>query len=417
MGCVTNAVEFGLHKDRTFGEDWSVNANSVSGTATIGGDDYNWSFSGTGASTYGQINIEYGNNKAEASSGAYYTYQTNNGTNPQAYGVVYTGGFEAGDSTGQWIEFTPTQLRFGDGSIQTTAATGGGGDYLPLAGGTMTGNITFDGTSGQYIGKGTFDTSRGGNYGLSLVCSIGYELNWQAGWLTTTNQSSTTPRSFYLDSLAGTTLKAWDSSNDTGIDISHTAITFSDSTNCKLQGSGNDGNDHSWNWSLGNNISDLSNGSGELVLSGSTVDNGGTTLTVNSTHIKIDGNDGNGASNTCNIYTNQIKFDDNSASTSAIYSATGITFPDSSIMTTAVNTSGLLALNENNIGGFYLVGNSGEDPTTYYSNNGITFTDSTVQSTAGIPEAPIDGNYYVRKNGAWYQCTVYTLLGKNYLTV
>ena len=107
---------------------------------------------------------------------------------------------------------------------------GGGGSYLPLAGGTMTGAIVFDGTSGQYINKGNFDTSRGGNYGISLVCSIGYEFNWQAGWLTTTNQGSVTPRPLYLDSLAGTTLRVWNSATDTGVEVAHTGITFLDST-------------------------------------------------------------------------------------------------------------------------------------------------------------------------------------------
>ena len=111
---------------------------------------------------------------------------------------------------------------------------GGGGSYLPLAGGTMTGAIIFDGTSGQYISKGNFDSGRGGNYGISLVCSIGYEFNWQAGWLTTTQQGNTTPRPLYLDSLAGTTLRAWNSSTDTGTEVSHTGITFGDAT---VQGS------------------------------------------------------------------------------------------------------------------------------------------------------------------------------------
>ena len=107
---------------------------------------------------------------------------------------------------------------------------GGGGDFLPLAGGTMTGAIIFDGTSGQYINKGNFDTERGGNYGISLVCSIGYEFNWQAGWLTTTNQGSTTPRPLYLDSLAGTTLRSWDSATDTGVEVAHTGINVSNSS-------------------------------------------------------------------------------------------------------------------------------------------------------------------------------------------
>jgi hypothetical protein len=107
---------------------------------------------------------------------------------------------------------------------------GGGGSYLPLAGGTMTGPIVFDGTSGQYISKGNFDTSRGGNYGISLVCSIGYEFNWQAGWLTTTEQSSVTPRPLYLDSLAGTTLRAWNSATNTGTEVGHTGINVANAT-------------------------------------------------------------------------------------------------------------------------------------------------------------------------------------------
>jgi len=119
---------------------------------------------------------------------------------------------------------------------------GGGGSYLPLAGGTMTGPIVFDGTSGQYISKGNFDTSRGGNYGISLVCSIGYEFNWQAGWLTTTNQGTTTPRPLYLDSVAGTTLRAWNSTNDTGVEVSHGGVysNNTDGTSCSLATAGVD---------------------------------------------------------------------------------------------------------------------------------------------------------------------------------
>jgi len=114
-----------------------------------------------------------------------------------------------------------------DGTVVEVGGGGGGsGDYLPLSGGTMTGSIVFDGTSGQYINKGNFDTSRGGSYGISLVCAIGYEFNWQAGWLITTAQNNTTPRPLYLDSVAGTTLRAWSAADNTGVEISHTGITF-----------------------------------------------------------------------------------------------------------------------------------------------------------------------------------------------
>ena len=139
---------------------------------------------------------------------------------------LYPNYIATGDGT-NYVTLTTAGVRFADGTVQSTAATGGGsGSYLPLAGGTMTGNITFDGTSGQFIGKGQFDTSRGGNYGISLVCSIGYEFNWQAGWLTTTNQGSSAPRPLYLDSLAGTTLRVWDSSTDTGTEVTHNGIVM-----------------------------------------------------------------------------------------------------------------------------------------------------------------------------------------------
>jgi hypothetical protein len=106
-----------------------------------------------------------------------------------------------------------------------TMADVGGGDFLPLAGGTMTGDILF-GTASQYIGEGNFDTDRGGVNGLSLVCSVGYEFNWQAGWLTTTEQNSTTPRSLYLDGQAGTTLRVWNNTSDSGTHLSTTDLIF-----------------------------------------------------------------------------------------------------------------------------------------------------------------------------------------------
>jgi hypothetical protein len=62
-------------------------------------------------------------------------------------------------------------------------AAGGGGSFLPLAGGTMTGAITFDAVGLQNINKGTFDNSTGGYNGISLTCAVGYELNWQGGRL------------------------------------------------------------------------------------------------------------------------------------------------------------------------------------------------------------------------------------------
>ena len=94
----------------------------------------------------------------------------------------------------------------------------------------MTGNIVFDETGGQFIGKGLVDTERGGLYGISLVCSVGYQLNWQAGWILATEQNGSTPRPLYLDSAAGTTLRVWDAAENEGVEIAHDGITFADDT-------------------------------------------------------------------------------------------------------------------------------------------------------------------------------------------
>jgi hypothetical protein len=49
------------------------------------------------------------------------------------------------------------------------------------------------------------------------------------------------------------------------------------------------------------------------------------------------------------------------------------------------------------------------------SATGITFPDSSTLTTAsaGIPEAPIDGNYYIRINGAWHQCSIANVYDNN----
>jgi hypothetical protein len=108
---------------------------------------------------------------------------------------------------------------------------GGGGSFLALSGGTMTGAIVFDATGGQNISKGTFDTSRGGYNGISLVCAVGYEFNWQGGWLTSSTSSGTSPQPFYIDSGFGTALKVWDGATDKGVQITHTGIIQADGTN------------------------------------------------------------------------------------------------------------------------------------------------------------------------------------------
>ena len=340
-----------------------------------------------------------------------------------------------------------------DGAWAVATGGGGGGSYLPLAGGTMTGAIVFDGTSGQYISKGNFDTSRGGNYGISLVCSVGYEFNWQAGWLTTTEQTpSTTPRPLYLDSLAGTTLRVWNSSTSTGTEVSHTGIVLAEGANITVAESANHDSEMA-GWGFGVQQSD---------------DHGkGTTVEFNGLHTY------DGASHT-------------------YVTPTGITFTDTTVQTTAgiadapsdgdeyVRKDGAWAVATGDGGGgsylplaggtmtgaivFDAVGGQSIDKGTFdssrYGYNGIslkcavgfelnwqagwltgnqflgtpsicpiyidsgvgstlcvwegttstgieishteiTFPDLTTQTTAAIPDAPSDGSNYGRKDGAW----------------
>jgi len=127
--------------------------------------------------------------------------------------------------------YQPGLITFPDSTEQTTAYPGPPdlSGYLQLTGGTMSGNIAWS-PGGQYIGVGADDFGIGGYAGLSLVCSVGYDLNWQAGWLTAYEQDRVTPRPLYLNSGYGSPLRSWDYGTDSGVEVSHTGITFADNT-------------------------------------------------------------------------------------------------------------------------------------------------------------------------------------------
>jgi hypothetical protein len=118
----------------------------------------------------------------------------------------------------------------GDGSGLTNIFA----PYLPLSGGVMNGAIRFGESYGPRIEQGRYDTSRGGLSGISLVCSVDYDFNWQAGWLTVLQQDRLTPLPLHIDSGAGTSVKIWNGeyigSGGSGVEISHTGITFPDNT-------------------------------------------------------------------------------------------------------------------------------------------------------------------------------------------
>jgi hypothetical protein len=69
---------------------------------------------------------------------------------------------------------------------------GGGGDFLPLAGGTMDegADIFFD--NGAKISEGAVDAGTGGNKGIALTCAVGFEWKFEAGeaYLTETTSGS-----------------------------------------------------------------------------------------------------------------------------------------------------------------------------------------------------------------------------------
>jgi hypothetical protein len=60
------------------------------------------------------------------------------------------------------------------------------------------GNINL--SNGTQITVGTFDNSTGGNNGISLHCTVGYELNWQGGHLKSTADNGTTASDIICDS-------------------------------------------------------------------------------------------------------------------------------------------------------------------------------------------------------------------------
>ena len=130
--------------------------------------------------------------------------------NSEQWNSVYT---SVQNNSADWVE-NITDLNF----------------YLPLSGGTMTGPISFLYPYGSRLDQGVYDSNRGGLSGISLVCSVNYDFNWQAGWITSLEQDRLTPRPLYVDSGSGTPIRIWDNSSGTGVEISHTQITFADNT-------------------------------------------------------------------------------------------------------------------------------------------------------------------------------------------
>ena len=150
--------------------------------------------------------------------------------NVSATGTVYA----AEGSSVEWQE-AYTNLISNSAAYLSSGGGGGGvsGDYLPLSGGLMSGPIGFGDVNGGTIYTGYYDSSRSGLSGISLICSVNYDLNWQAGWITSLQQDRVTPMPLYIDSGVGTSLRVWNGAyvgDGTGTEITHNGITFSDAT-------------------------------------------------------------------------------------------------------------------------------------------------------------------------------------------
>jgi hypothetical protein len=149
----------------------NVESSASTGTAVLGiasatgaGSyaNYGGSFQANGDLGYGVFGDSTGSGGKGVggrSSGAngYGIYGVNTGT---GYSGYFTGG--KGVRVVGTIESTAGGFKFPDGTIQTTAATGGAtGDYVLKTGDTMTGTLTFEGV--------TYDITTGSNQHLALM--------------------------------------------------------------------------------------------------------------------------------------------------------------------------------------------------------------------------------------------------------
>jgi hypothetical protein len=103
--------------------------------------------------------------------------------------------------------------------------------FTPTPTGTIgiNGRLIFNNTSS--LSEGTFDNNTGGNNGISLICGIGYELNWQGGHLTNTADNGLSFSNIYCDSAL-----EFPGSGIDNVEISSTGIVFADGSSQSTAG-------------------------------------------------------------------------------------------------------------------------------------------------------------------------------------
>lgn len=125
-----------------------------------------------------------------------------------------------------WLYDKSGSITFPDGTIQSTAYTGGGGGSSSL---TLHEVLTYGnessgsdviltegdrlvvGANRAGIGKGSFDNGTGGDKGISTYCAVGYELNFQGGQLSNSYNNTYAPLKLNSDltfSASGATISA-----------------------------------------------------------------------------------------------------------------------------------------------------------------------------------------------------------------
>jgi hypothetical protein len=479
----------------------------------------------TGGTLTGNLIIDTGS----GSTGHYETtemFVTRNdatGTNANSYGALFNGGVEVGDATGRYAELNPSYLRFGDGTTQASAYNPAVlGNYLPLAGGTVTGTIflpslrnllntnltvtayndtgagtnfvhTFDAYDGTFAlatnGGGlkfpdaTVQVTAGlpltggtvsGDIYLNAKLYVGNDPNYdtlvigndvigfQAGTviLNSNGISLTGGNGFITFADSSTQATAFIPSDYLSTSAAYS--TFLPLTGGTMSSTGINGIVDANTWSFGyNGLSGYNDASSTLFNFNAnsiyaTSNNGYDTFTLNPSGVS--GTVGDDPAQSWSFGIGGLTFSDSTVQTTAFTGnylpLTGGTLtgdvsfnlnneaksctPINLISSNAgVDTSGRIELrgfvpdgNQNNnssganfdsyrIEGYpyantdsdtghwvleqnFVKGENIVDGTSWsFGFDGLQFGDSTTQTTAGIPEAPIDGNAYVRKNGAW----------------
>ena len=128
--------------------------------------------------------------------------------------------FGPGDVTSISFNEVPGDVRISTGSFDEVVNTW---IYDSIGNLTMPGNIILSNDS--KVATGAFDNGTSGNSGISLVCSVGYELNWQGGHLISTQDGGTTAANILCDSAIELPGNGIDN-----VEINNSGIIFSDGT-------------------------------------------------------------------------------------------------------------------------------------------------------------------------------------------